>query len=125
MKKHIVNEKTGIGYTLVGDYYLPNIVLPAEEEKPVGIWGRRHLRYIKRSRRVLYMNLLISGKLNGYLNDIDKRAEDMFFRLVKEYADRRGVTERLKAEEPLAWVKKMNGIRNCVKEIVEDEIIYN
>lgn len=125
MKKHITDEKTGISYTLHGDYYLPDLALPAEKEKPIGIWGRKHLHYLKEHKRLVYLNLLTSGRLNEYLASVDKQAEDMFSRLVKEYADRQGVTERLKAENQLLWVQKMNNIRACVREVVEREIIYS
>ena len=97
MKKRIYNEQTGIGYTLQGDYYLPDLALPEQEDKTIGLWGQRHLRHIKQHRKVLYINLLTSGKLNDYLADIDKQAEDMFFRLVEQIAKREDVTEQLKA----------------------------
>lgn len=124
MKKHITDEKTGISYTLHGDYYLPDLALPTEKEKPIGIWGQRHLQYLKEHKRIVYLNLLTSGRLNEYLVSVDEQAEDIFSRLVKEYADRQRVTERLKAENQLEWVGKMNNIRACVREIVEREIIY-
>ena len=125
MKKQITDEKTGISYTLHGDYYLPDFVLPAEKEKPIGIWGQRHLYYLKEHKRLVYLNLLTSGRLSEYLVSIDEQAEGMFSRLVKEYADRQGVAERLKAENQLLWVQKMNNIRACVREVVEREIIYS
>ena len=124
MKKHITDEKTGIRYTLHGDYYLPDLALPAEKEKPIGIWGQRHLRYLKEHKRLVYLNLLTSGRLNEYLVSIDEQAEDMFSRLVKEYADRQGVTERLKVENQLEWIGRMGNIQACVREVVEHEIIY-
>ena len=105
-------------------YYLPELALPPEEEKPIGIWGQRHLRYLKEHKQLVYLNLLTSGRLNEYLSSVDEQAEDMFFRLVKEYADRQRVTEQLKAENQLLWVQKMNNIRVCVREVVEREIIY-
>lgn len=98
MKQHYINERIGISYTLQGDYYLPNFILPVEENKFIGIWGQRHARYLKQYRKVHYYNLLTSGKLNGYLADINEQAEDMFLRLVKQMAEREGVTEQLKAE---------------------------
>lgn len=118
-------EQTGGTYTQVGDYMLPDL-LPAEEEKEVniGVWAMRHKRYLKQHHKVLYYNLLTSGKLNSYLADIEQQAQEMFFRLVKECADRQGVTEQLKAENPLEWVGRMNNIRTCVREVVESEIIY-
>ena len=99
MNKHITDKKTGISYTLQGDYYLPDLALPPEEEQPIGVWGQRHLRYIRQHKRLLHANLLTSGKLNGYLADVDKQAEEMFSRLVKQMAGREGVTEQLKAED--------------------------
>ena len=104
MEKHIHNEQTGISYTLQGDYYLPNLALPDEEEQPIGLWGQRHLRYIKQHRKVLYLNLLTNGKLYGHLADIDKQAEDVLSRLVKQMAEREGVTEKLKADNQMDWV---------------------
>lgn len=125
MKKHIYDEKTGISYTLQGDYYLPDIALPNEEQQPVGLWGQRHLRYIKQHRRVLYTNLLTSGKLNEYLAALDKQADDMFFRLVKQMAEREGVTETLKAENQMEWVGRMNNIRSRAKEFINNELIFS
>ena len=125
MEKHIYNEQTGISYTLQGESYLPDLALPDEEKGvEIGIWGQRHLRYIKQHRKVLYLNLLTSGKLNGYLADIDKQAEDMFFRLVKQMAEREGVTEQLKADNQMEWVARMNNIHNRATEIVNTDLIY-
>lgn len=124
MEKHIMDEKTDIRYTLHGNYYLPDLELPAEEEKSIRIWGKRHLHYLKEHKRLVYLNLLTSSILNEYLVSIDEQAENMFSRLVMEYADRQGVTERLKAVNQLLWVQKMNNIRACVREFVEREIIY-
>ena len=118
-------EKSGGTYTMQGDYRLPNLTLPAEDEHPIGVWGQRHLRYIKQNRKVLYLNLLTSGKLNGYLADIDKKAEDMFFRLVKQMAERAGVTEQLKADNQMEWIAQMNNICSRATEIVNHDIIYN
>ena len=125
MNKHITDEKTGISYTLQGDYYLPDLVLPTEEEKPIGIWGQRHLRYIRQHKRLLYSNLLTSGKLNGYLADVDRQAEEMFSRLVKQMAEREGITEKLKAENQMLWVGKMNAIREAARELVNFELIFS
>lgn len=125
MEKRIYNEKTGISYTLQGDYYLPDLKLPDEENKPIGLRGQRHARYLTQNHKVLYMNLLTSGKLNSYLADIDEQAEDMFFRLVKQMAEREGVTEQLKAENQMEWVALLNNIRSRATEIVNNEIIYN
>ena len=124
MKKHITDEKTGISYTLHGDYYLPDLELPAEEEHPIGIWGQRHLRYIREHRKTLYTGLFLDGKLNGYLADLNEQAEDMFFRLVKELAEKEGITETLKAENQMLWVQQMNAVRETATEIVNNELIY-
>lgn len=125
MEKRIYNEKNGIRYTLQGNYYLPDLKLPDEENKPIGLWGQRHARHLKQNHKALYMNLLTSGKLSSYLADIDKQAEDMFFRLVKQMAKREGVTEQLKANNQMDWVARMNNIRNRATEIVNHDIIYN
>ena len=125
MEKRIYNEQTGISYTLQGDYYLPDLALPEQEDMPIGVWGQRHLRYIKQHRKILYINLLTSGKLNEHLADIDNRAEDMFSRLVKQTAEREGVTEQLKADSQMEWVARMNNIRSRATEIVNHDIIYN
>ena len=124
MEKHIYNKQTGISYTLQGDYYLPDLALPDKDEQSIGIWGQRHLRYIKQHHKVFYTNLLTSGKLNGYLADIDKQAENMFSRLVKQMAEREGVTEKLKVENQMEWVGRMNNIRNRVIETVNSDLIY-
>lgn len=124
MEKRIYNEQTGISYTLQGDYYLPDLKLPEQEDMPIGLWGQRHLKYIKQYRKILYINLLTSGKLNEHLADIDKQAEDMFFRLVKQIAEREGVTEQLKADNQMEWVTRMNNIRSRATEIVNKDIIY-
>ena len=124
MKQHFTDEKTGIRYTLQGDYYLPDLALPAEEQQPIGIWGQRHLRPLKQNRRVLYTNLLTSGKLNSHLADIDKQAEEMFSRLVKQMAEREGVTEQLKADNQMEWVARMNNIRSRATEVVNTDFIY-
>ena len=116
-------EETGGTYTLQGDYYFPNLTLPAEENRPIGIWGQRHARYLKQHYKVRYYNLLTSGKLNSYLADIDKQAEDMFLRLIEQIANREGVTEQLKAENQMEWVCRMNNIRSRAMEIVNEEII--
>ena len=125
MEKRIYNEHTGISYTLQGDYYLPDLKLPEQEDKSIGLWGQRYLKYIKQHRKVLYINLLTSGKLNEHLADIDEQAEDMFFRLVKQIAECEGVTEQLKADNQMEWVAQMNNIRSQAAEIVDHDIIYN
>lgn len=124
MEKRIYNEKNGIRYTLQGDYYLPDLKLPDEENNPIGLWGQRHARYLKQNHKVLYMDLLTSEKLNSYLADIDEQAEDMFFRLVNQMANHEGVTEQLKAENQMEWVAHMNSIRNKATKIVNKDIIY-
>lgn len=118
-------EKTGGTYTHVGDYMLPDL-LPAEEEKEanIGIWAMRHKRYLKQNHKVIYYNLLISGKLNSYLTDIEQQAQSLFSRLVKDLAEEENVTEELKATDMMLWVQKMNNIRNRVTEIVNAELIY-
>ena len=117
-------EEMGGAYVRQGDYLLPCLSLPAEKEnKPIGVWGQRHLRYLKQHRKALYTNLLTSGKLNSYLADIDKQAEDMFSRLVKQLTEREGVTEQLKAENQMEWVGRMNNIRSKAMEIVTAELI--
>lgn len=124
MAKTIFEEMGGT-YVRQGDYYLPCLSLPEEEQKPVGVWGQRHLRYIKEHKRTLYVNLLTSCKLNSYLADIDNQAEEMFSRLVKQLAEKENVTENLKAENQMIWVQKMNNIRNRAMEIVNTKIIYS
>ncbi|WOC33354.1 MULTISPECIES: TnpV protein [Caproicibacterium] len=117
-------EEMGGDYVRQGDYDLPCLSLPAEKENQlIGIWGQRHLRYLKQHRKVFYTNLLTSGKLNSYLADIDKQAEDRFLRLVEQMAEREGVTEQLKAENQMEWVGRMNNIRSRTMEIVNEEII--
>ena len=118
-------EQTGGTYTQVGDYMLPDL-LPAEEEKEanIGIWAMRHKRYLKQHHKVLYYNLLTSGKLNSYLVDIEQQAQDLFSRLVKDLAEKENVTENLKATDQMLWVRKMNNIRNRATEIVNADIIY-
>ena len=125
MEKHIFNEQTGISYTLYGDYYLPDLTLPDEEKGvEISVWGQRHLRHIKQNHKVLYLNLLTSSKLNGLLADIDKQAADMFNRLVKQMAEREGVTEQLKADNQMEWVGRMNNIRSRATKIVNTDLIY-
>lgn len=118
-------EEMGGTYHEENGYLIPNLTLPAEKETEIDLWGQRHLRHIKQHRKVLYTNLLTSGKLNGYLVDLDKQAKDMFFWLVKQMAEREGVTEQLKANNQMEWVAQMNNIRNRVTEIANNDIIYN
>ena len=122
MAKTIFEEMGGT-YTQVGDYLLLNLKLPEEEQQPIGVWGQRHRRYLKEHRRTTYATLLTSGRLNSYLVDIDRQAEDLFSRLVKQMAKAEGVTEALKAANPMEWVGRMNNIRNRAAEIVNTEII--
>ena len=125
MEKHIYNEQTGISYTLHGNYYLPDLALSDDEKGAgIGVYGQRHLRYIKQYRKALYLNLLTTGKLNGYLADIDKRAEEMLFRLVKQMAKHESVTEQFKADNQMEWVARMNNICCRATEIVNNELIY-
>ena len=123
MTKTIFEEMGGT-YTQVGDYLLPDLKLPEEEQQPIGVWGQRHWRYLKEHRRATYATLLPNGKLNSYLADIDRQAEEMFLRLVKQTAEAEGVTEALKAADPMEWVGRMNNIRNRAMEIVNSELIY-
>lgn len=117
-------EQTGGTYTMQGDYCLPDLTLPAEEERLIGVWAQRHLRYLKQHHKILYYNLLTSGKLQSHLADVEEGAQPLFLRLVKEYAEREGVTEQLKAENPMEWVQKMNNIRNRVAETVCADLIF-
>ena len=122
MAKTIFEEMGGT-YTQVGDYLLPDLKLPEEEQQPIGVWGQRYQRYLKEHRRATYTALLASGKLNSYLADIDRQAEEMFLRLVKQMAANEGITEQLKADNQMGWVRKMNNIRNRAMEIVNSELI--
>ena len=117
-------EQMGGTYTMQGDYYLPDLTLPAEEERPIGVWAQRRLRYLKQHHKILYYNLLTSGKLQSHLADVEEEAQTLFLRLVKQYAEREGVTEQLKAENPTEWVQKMNNIRNRVAETVCADLIF-
>ena len=126
MEKYITDERTGLKYELIGDYYLiAGDDEPEQEQEPIGIWGQRHLRYLKEHRRVRYANLLTSGELNAYLADIDRQAEELFLRLAKQTADAEGITEKLKASDQMEWVRRMNSIRNRAMEIVIAELIYS
>ena len=122
MTKTIFEEMGGT-YIRVGDYFLPDLKLPETETQSIGIWGQRHKRYLKEHKRLFYSNLLTSGKLNSYLADIDRQAEEMFSRPVKQMAECEGVTEQLKAENQLEWVGKMNNIRSRAVEIIDVELI--
>ncbi len=124
MDKYIYDDKNGLWYELQGDYYIPCLILPAEKEQPIGLWGQRHLRYLKEYRRNTYTTLLTSGRLNTYLADIDKQAQERMERLTEQMKRAQGITEQLKAENALEWVQRMNNIRACAKEIIEKEIIF-
>ena len=124
MEKYITDERTGLKYELVGDYYLVVGDDEPEEDQPIGVWGQRHLRYLKEHRRVRYANMLTSGELNAYLADIDRQAEGLFLRLVKQMAVAEGITETLKASDQMEWVRRMNNVRSRAFEIVEADIIY-
>ena len=122
MERYIKDEKTGIDYELIGDYYIPCLTVPSGSG--IGVWGRRHRNWLRNAKPVVFSGLLLSGKLNDYLVDIDKQAEDMFSRLVKELADKDGITETLKAENQMEWVRRMNAVRATVKEIVNHDLIF-
>lgn len=117
-------EQMGGTYTMQGDYCLPNLILPGKEERPIGVWGQRRLRYLKQHHKILYYNLLTSGKLRSHLADVEEEAQSLFLRLVKEYAEREGVTEQLKAENPMEWVGRMNNIRGRITEIVKEKLMF-
>lgn len=124
MEKYITDERTGLKYELVGDYYF----IAGDDdtdERPIGIWGQRHLRYLKQHRKAVYAELLTSGKLNDYLADLNEQAEEMFFRLVKELAKKDGVTEKLKAENQMLWIQRMNAVRETATEIIYETLIYS
>lgn len=117
-------EQTGGTYTMQGDYCLPNLTLPPEEERHIGVWAQRRLRYLKQHHKILYSNLLTSGKLHSHLADVEEEAQALFLRLVKEYAEREGLTEQMKAENQMEWVQRMNNIRERVNEVVNTEMIF-
>ena len=124
MKQHITDTKTGINYTLHGDYYLPDLSLPAEKTIPIGVWGQRHAAFLKNYQPGVYNEFLVNGKLQRYLAQIDRDAQEMFDLLVRQLAEQEGVTEQLKAENQMKWVQCMNSIRNRATEIVNHELIY-
>ena len=123
MDKYIYDDKNGLWYELQGDYYIPCLILPAEKEQPIGLWGQRHKHYLQEHKRTVYISLLTSGELNNYLADIDEQATEMMFRLVEQMADKEGVTEQLKVENPMLWVGRMNEIQARAREIVYADII--
>lgn len=125
MEQYIYNEKNGLWYELRGDYYIPCLELPAEkEERHIGVWGKRHLRYIRERKKALYTSLLTSGKLQSYLADVEKQAQELFDRLMRQRAEREGITETLKADNRMEWVGRMNALRSAVTETVNAEVIF-
>lgn len=124
MDKYIFDENNGLWYELIGDYYFPCLAVPTEEERPIGIWGQRHLRYIKEYRKARYTSLLFGGRLNSYLADIDQQAQERLDTIIQQMALSQGITEALKAADQMAWVGWMNNIRSAATEIVSTEIIY-
>ena len=124
MDKYIYDENNGLWYELQGDYYIPCLTIPEEEQRPISIWGRRHLRYIREYRKGLYNSLLLNMTLNSYLAELNEQAEDMFFRLVNELAEKEGITEALKAENQMLWVQRMNAIRETAEEIINIDLIF-
>ena len=121
---NILFEKLGGKYERQGDYLIPCLIVPAEEEQPIGIWGQRHMNYLKQYHKVTYTNLLTNGRLNAYLVDVDRQAQERFERLIEGMKQTQDITEQLKAEDALEWTGKMNNIRACARKIVYDEIIY-
>lgn len=117
-------EQMGGTYTQVGDYLLPNLILPEQQDQPLGVWGQRHARYLKQHHKIIYMNLLTSGKLNDYLVDIENQAENLFLQLVKQLAESENITEELKAKDQMEWVAQMNNVCNRAREIVNSKLIY-
>lgn len=125
MEQYIYNEQNGLWYELRGDYYFPCLELPAEkEERPIGVWGRRHLRYIREHKKVFYTSLLTSGRLQSYLADVEEQAQELFDRLMKQRAEREGITETLKADNQMEWVQRMNALRSAVMETVNAEVSF-
>ena len=118
-------EQMGGTYTMQGDYYLPDLTLSTEEKRPIGVWGQRRLRYLKQHHKILYYNLLTSGKLRSHLSDVEEEAQSIFLRLVKEYTEKESVTEQLKVENPMEWVQRMNNIRELAITFINENIVYN
>ena len=123
MDKYIYDENNGLWYELQGDYYIPCLTIPEEKQRSIGVWGRQHLRYIREYHKGLYNSLFLSGKLNSYLADLNEQAEDMFFRLVEQLAEKDAITEALKAEDQMLWVQRMNAARETATEIVNHDLI--
>ena len=124
MEKTIYDESNGLWYELQCDYYIPCLAVPVQDESPIGIWGQRHLRYIKTERNALYTELLTSGRLNTYLADINEQATEQMFLLTKQMAEREGVTEQLKAQDQMLWIQRMNNIRDRAMEYINHDLIY-
>lgn len=124
MHKLIFDEKSGLWYELKGDHYLPCLTVPSEEPRPIGVWGQRYLHYLRQHRKALYTELLGSGRLNGYLADLNEQAEAMFLQLIDQMAAREGITEQLKAQDQMLWVQRMNSIHDRAKEVVNNDLIY-
>ncbi len=125
MDKYIYDKRNGLWYELQGDYYIPCLELPTEkEERHIGVWGQRHLRYIRECKKIFYINLLTSGKLQSYLAEVEEQAQELFDRLMKQKADREGITEKLKADNQMEWVGRMNALRSAVIETVNAEVIF-
>ena len=125
MDKYICDESNGLWYELQGNYYIPCLILSEEETQPIGLWGQRHKQYLKEHKQFFYTTMLIDGTLNCYLADINQQAEQMFHRLIEEMAQKQGVTEQLKAKQPMEWIGLMNNIRACADEIVLNDIVYS
>ena len=125
MEQYIYNEQNGLWYELRGNYYIPCLDLPAEkEERSIGVWGQRHLRYIREHKKALYTSLLTSGRLHSYLADVEEQAQELFDRLMKQRTEREGITETLKADNQMEWVQRMNALRSAVIETVNAEVIF-
>ena len=124
MEKYIYDESNGLWYERQGDYYLPCLSLPEEEKRPIGLWGQRHLRYIREYRKALYTSLQLGGRLNSYLADIDQQAQERMDTIIQQMPQAQGITEAMKAADPMAWVGRMNNIQACARELVDKEIIY-
>ena len=124
MEKYFFDKSNGLWYELQCDYYFPYLTVPAEEEKPIGIWGRLHLGYIKQEHKALYIELLTAGRLNAYLADVNEQAEEQMLLLTKQMAEREDVTEQLKAQDQMLWVQRMNNIQDRAMEIINHDLIY-
>ena len=124
MEKYIYDKNNGLWYELQGDYYIPCLTLGEEDKRPIGKWGRKHLRYLKEHRPVLYTVLLLGGNLSSNLAEIDTRATEMYDQLMHDMVQKEGINEQLKAKNPMAWVSAMNNIRNAAEEIINAEVIF-